>query len=101
MTDPTETPFDRPDSEVGRAVSRPNAEWLVAGRGNYTDDIAFSRLLHAAFVRSPYAHARIEAIDTTVASKQPGVVRIVDGAELKGMFTDVDALKLLAMVLSE
>ena len=37
MTDPAETPFDRPDSEIGRAASRPNAEWLVAGRGCYTD----------------------------------------------------------------
>ncbi len=87
MTDPAETPFDRPDSEIGRAASRPNAEWLVAGRGSYTDDIAFSRVLHAAFVRSPYAHARIDAIDTTAAAKQPGVIRIVDGGELAGMCT--------------
>ena len=100
MTDPTETPFERPDSEIGRAASRPNAEWLVAGRGSYTDDIAFSRLLHAVFVRSPFAHARIDAIDTSAASQQPGVVRIVDGAELAeicspwvGTLTSMEGMK--------
>ena len=87
MTDPSASPFDRDDSEIGRPRSRPNAEWLVAGRGSYTDDIAFSRLVHAAFVRSPYAHARIGAIDVSAAAAQPGVIRIVDGRELAEICT--------------
>jgi carbon-monoxide dehydrogenase large subunit len=86
MTETT-SPFDRDDSPVGRAESRPNAQWLVTGRGNYTDDMAFKRLVHAAFVRSPYAHARIDSIDTGAAEKAPGVIRIMTGAQLAEMCT--------------
>jgi carbon-monoxide dehydrogenase large subunit len=39
-------------------------------------------MLHAAFVRSPYAHARILSIDATEAERQPGVVSVMTGAEL-------------------
>jgi aerobic-type carbon monoxide dehydrogenase small subunit (CoxS/CutS family) len=53
---------------VGRSVVRPQTARLVAGRGTYTDDVAVARLLHAAFVRSPHAHARIARIDTAEAA---------------------------------
>ncbi len=59
--------LDRPNSYVGRTLSRAGATRAVAGRGRYTDDITLPRMLHAAFVRSPHAHARIVSIDTAEA----------------------------------
>src|SRR6185436_18643396 len=67
---------------VGRSVVRPQTARLVAGRGTYTDDVAVTRLLHAAFVRSPHAHARIARIDTAEAAALPGVVAVVTGREM-------------------
>ena len=58
------SPFAKPNSYVGRTLSRAGAMRAVAGRGRYTDDIVLPRMLHAAFVRSPHAHARILGIDT-------------------------------------
>ena len=71
--------FDQSGSYVGRTLSRPGAKRAAMGRGRYTDDIQVARTLHAAFLRSPYAHARILNIDTVAASEMSGVVRIVTG----------------------
>ncbi|WP_237212888.1 xanthine dehydrogenase family protein molybdopterin-binding subunit [Falsiroseomonas oryziterrae] len=73
---------DLPNSYIGRSVPRPNVPKLVQGRATYTDDVAVPRLVHAAFLRSPHAHARIVAIDTAAAAKVPGVVRVFTGADL-------------------
>jgi carbon-monoxide dehydrogenase large subunit len=73
---------DLPNSYIGRSVPRPNARKLVAGRATYTDDIVLPRMLHAAFLRSPHAHARILSVDATAARKVPGVVRVFTGADL-------------------
>ena len=56
---PDTSAFTRPNSYVGRTLSRAGAKRAVAGRGRYTDDFSLPRMLHAAFVRSPFAHARI------------------------------------------
>ena len=74
--------LSRPNSYVGRTLSRAGARRAVAGRGRYTDDMSLPRMLHAAFVRSPHAHARIVAIDTAAARSQPGVALVMTGAEL-------------------
>jgi carbon-monoxide dehydrogenase large subunit len=55
---------------------------LVEGRGLYVDDVLLPRMAHIAFLRSPYAHARIVDIDLAVARAAPGVLAVVDGAEL-------------------
>jgi carbon-monoxide dehydrogenase large subunit len=81
------TPLDRPNSYVGRNMVRTAAKRAVAGRGTYTDDITLPRMLHAAFVRSPYAHARITGIRSEVASASPGVRLVMTGAELAEMCT--------------
>ncbi len=73
---------DLPNSYIGRAVPRPNARKLVEGRATYTDDVSLPRLVHAAFLRSPHAHARIVSIDTSEVLKVPGVVRVFTGADL-------------------
>ena len=70
---------------IGRPAPRLAARRLAHGRGRYTDDIVLPRMLHAAFVRSPHAHARILGIDGDEASRQPGVFRVVAGAELAGI----------------
>ncbi|NKC29252.1 xanthine dehydrogenase family protein molybdopterin-binding subunit [Falsiroseomonas selenitidurans] len=78
---------DRPNSYIGRSVPRPNAKRLLAGRGQYVDDLRLPRMVHVAFLRSPHAHARILAIDSTAAKAAPGVVRVVTGAEMAAVCT--------------
>ena len=67
---------------VGRAIPRSHARRLAAGRGAYTDDLRFPRLLHAAFLRSPHAHARIVRLDLSAAVKSNGVFAAYDAAVL-------------------
>jgi len=68
-------------------VPRPNAKRLLAGRGLYVDDIRLPRLLHLAFVRCPFAHARLKSIDVAVASRAPGVARVFTAKDLAGHYT--------------
>src|SRR5215813_6254181 len=58
----------------GAAVPRIEDPELVTGRGRYLDDIALPGMVHACFVRSAYAHARIKGIDVTATAALPGVV---------------------------
>jgi aerobic carbon-monoxide dehydrogenase large subunit len=74
--------LDRPNSYIGRSVPRPNIGRLAQGRGQYVSDIVLPRMAHVAFVRSPYAHARIVMIDATAAKRATGVIAIVTGARL-------------------
>ena len=67
---------------VGKPVARPNVRRLIHGQGRYTDDISVPHMLHVAFVRSPYGHARINGIDSSMAEGMSGVVRVVTGAEV-------------------
>src|SRR6185436_6941623 len=76
------SPLTKPNSYIGRTLSRAGAKRAVAGRGRYTDDVTLPRMLHAAFLRSPFAHARILSIDTGEARRQPGVALVMTGAEL-------------------
>ena len=75
---------DRPGSGnyIGASLPRENAKRLLAGRGQYVDDVRLPRMLHMAVVRSPYAHARIVRIDAQEALGAPGVVRIITGADI-------------------
>lgn len=69
---------------VGQSVPRPNARRAAAGRGRYVDDISLPRMLHVAFLRSPYAHAEIVRIDAAAARAWPGVAYVLTGDELAG-----------------
>jgi len=84
---PVLTALDRPNSYIGRSVPRPNLDRLAQGRAQYVSDVTLPRMVHAAFVRSPHAHARIVAIDTAAAKKAPGVIAVVTGAELAKVIT--------------
>src|SRR4051812_33652255 len=81
------TALDRPNSYIGRSVPRPNLARLTQGRAQYVSDVTLPRMAHVAFVRSPYAHARIRAIDTAAAKTSPGVIAVVNGDELSKVIT--------------
>jgi CO/xanthine dehydrogenase Mo-binding subunit len=80
--DARSSPLGKEHSYLGRSVPRLAAKAAVAGRGRYTDDIELPRMLHAAFVRSPYAHARILGIEPDLAKRQPGIHLVLTGREL-------------------
>jgi len=67
---------------IGAALPRKEDFRFVTGQGRYLDDIAIPNCLHAHFVRSPHAHARIVAIDCEAARAAEGVVAVVTGREL-------------------
>src|SRR5712691_4342425 len=69
----------REDRWLGKSVKRKEDGRFVVGKGNYVDDIVLPGMLHMAILRSPYAHARINSIDTSRAQALPGVVAVVTG----------------------
>jgi CO/xanthine dehydrogenase Mo-binding subunit len=66
----------------GRSLERREDNRLVTGRQQYLDDVVVPGALEGALVRSPFAHARIRAIDTAEAVAVPGVRLVVTGADL-------------------
>ncbi len=68
----------------GSSIKRREDPRLITGRGNFTDDIKLPGTTYAAFVRSPYAHARIRSIDIAAAKAVPGVVAVFTGKDLVG-----------------
>src|SRR5713101_8236013 len=75
-------------SILGNAVTRVEDPRFLKGEGRYMDDIRDIDALNAVFVRSTFAHAKINGIDTTDAKAMPGVVGVYTGAdvELPGLF---------------
>jgi carbon-monoxide dehydrogenase large subunit len=67
---------------LGRPLLRREDRRLLTGRGQFIADLELPRMLHAAFVRSPLAHARIRAVDLSAASAAPGVALALSGVEL-------------------
>jgi carbon-monoxide dehydrogenase large subunit len=67
---------------IGDSIPRVEDQRLLTGRGCYTDDAGPSGCLHAAYVRSPHAHARIRKIDPTTALALAGV-SVMTGADLE------------------
>ena len=63
-------------SAMGGIVRRKEDPALIAGRGQYVDDIRLNGEAVMAFVRSPFAHARIKSIDTSAAAAMAGVVAV-------------------------
>ena len=66
----------------GQPIKRNEDPRLLTGQATFTDDVHLTGMLHAAFVRSDYAHARIKRIDTSAALAMPGVVAIYTAADL-------------------
>jgi carbon-monoxide dehydrogenase large subunit len=70
---------------LGASIKRREDPRFITGKGNYTDDLKLPGMTYAAFVRSPHANAKIRKIDTTKASKAPGVVAIFTGKDMTGV----------------
>lgn len=66
---------------TGKSVRRVEDGRLLTGRGCFVDDIRRPDALHAVFVRSPHAAARIRTIDATAALRPPGVQLVLTGRE--------------------
>ncbi|MPZ59806.1 MAG: molybdopterin-dependent oxidoreductase [Propionibacteriales bacterium] len=71
-----------PGSILGTSVRRVEDPDLVRGRGTFVDNHQVPDVLHAAFVRSTFPHARITAIDAGAARELPGVVAVYTAADL-------------------
>ena len=70
---------------TGASVKRSEDPRILTGTGCYVDDVRLPGMLHAAFVRSPSAHARITGVDVTEARTLPGVVAVLTGEELDAL----------------
>src|SRR3954471_14243476 len=55
---------------------------LLTGRARFVDDVQLPGMVHAAFVRSEYAHARIRAVDVSAARERPGVIAVYSAEDL-------------------
>ncbi len=70
-------------SYIGKSVKRIEDKRFLTGKGKYTDDIKLTGMTHAHLVRSPYAHATINGIDTSAAQAHPGVVAVFVGNDIE------------------
>ena len=68
---------------IGARVTRKEDKRFITGGGRYVDDMVVPGMKHAAFVRSPYAHADIKKIDIKTAEGMPGVIAVLTGKQLK------------------
>jgi aerobic carbon-monoxide dehydrogenase large subunit len=75
---------------MGQSPRRREDARFVTGGGAYLDDLRFDRVAHAVVLRSPHAHASIEAIDTVAAARAPGVLAVLTASD-----AEADGLKAL------
>ena len=68
---------------VGQSVKRVEDDRLLVGNGRYVADVNPPGVLHAVFLRSPLAHARIVSIDAEPARRAPGVSAVFTGADIE------------------
>jgi aerobic carbon-monoxide dehydrogenase large subunit len=67
---------------MGHSVKRKEDPRFIRGKGTYVDDIQLPGMLYLDIVRSPYAHAKIKAIDASKAQAIPGVLAVITGQDL-------------------
>ncbi|MDP8248373.1 MAG: xanthine dehydrogenase family protein molybdopterin-binding subunit [Candidatus Tritonobacter lacicola] len=73
---------------VGKSIPRPDAVNKATGKVRFLDDIRIPGMLHAAFLRPEYAHAKILSIDTSGAETMPGVRKVVTGKDISFRYGD-------------
>lgn len=66
---------------VGQSIPRKEDATILTGKGRYIADVNLPGMLHAVFVRSPFAHAKIENIDVSMAAALPGIELIWTGRD--------------------
>ncbi len=74
--------MSRPFRYVGRSVPRVEDPELLSGHARYLDDVRLPGMLEVAFVRSPYAHARLRGVRADAARAQDGVALVLTSADL-------------------
>jgi carbon-monoxide dehydrogenase large subunit len=74
---------------VGRSLPRREDHRLLTGRGHFIADLQLPHMLHAVFVRSPLAHARIRAVDMRRAASSPDVEFVLSGIDLAQLLPPV------------
>ena len=72
---------------VGQPIARIEDAALLTGAGRFVDDVLVLGALEAAFVRSPFAHARIKSIDVAAARAAPGVSAVLAYADIRPLLT--------------
>jgi len=86
MTAVEEVPISPAGNPIGFGnMKRVEDQRFVRGQGNYVDDVNLPGMLHGAILRSPFAHAKINGIDTSAAEALPGVVAVLTGAALEAI----------------
>ncbi len=73
---------------LGQSIKRREDPRLITGEAKYTDDLQLPGMAYAAFLRSPFAHAKIKSINTDKAKALPGVVGVFTGKD----FMDLNPL---------
>ena len=77
---------------IGRPVPRPDAARFINGSGRFLDDVVIPGAGEIFFVRSPYAHARIVAIECTRARQASGVRAVITGQDIASTYTPWTAM---------
>ena len=77
------TPRTSPEvGGMGHSVKRKEDPRFIRGKGTFIDDIQLPGMIWLDIVRSPYAHAKINKIDTSKALGIPGVLSVITGQDL-------------------
>ena len=71
-----------PTRQIGRPLTRNEDPRLLTGRALFVGDVDLPGMLHAAFLRSPHAHAEMVSVDTAAARARPGVVAVITAEDL-------------------
>ncbi len=74
---------------IGKPLKRKEDPRLIQGIGHYVDDLNLAGMHYAAFLRSPYAHAKIRSVDLSKARHASGVVLALSGADIDGAIQPV------------
>lgn len=75
-------------SVVGQSIARLEDPPLLRGKGRFVDDIALPGMVHVAFIRSSFAHAKIVSIDCDAARATPGVLAVWTAADILSDVTE-------------
>src|SRR3990172_11365495 len=67
---------------IGKRVQRNEDPRLLTGQALFVDDVDLPGMLHAAFLRSDYAHARLKSVDMSAARQRPGVVAVYTAEDM-------------------
>ncbi|MBA3388508.1 MAG: carbon-monoxide dehydrogenase large subunit [Rubrobacter sp.] len=71
-----------PSHTMGDRMLRKEDGRFIRGKGNYVDDVRLPGMLHSAILRSPFAHAKINGIDTSAALELEGIHAVITGEDL-------------------